>query len=211
MLLKLDHISYKVKKKKILHNISFSLKKYDFLTLTGPSGCGKSTILKLVASLISPTTGTIFYQDRDIAEIDPIQYRRKVSYCFQQPLLFGKTVNDNLSFPFEIRKQNMDMTRIDQLLRLVDLDHSYLDKKKEELSGGEKQRVALIRNLLFMPKILLLDEVTTGLDDQSKEIVHHLINDCHEKGTTILQVTHDQEELHSASKLMKMTKEGTLA
>lgn len=210
MLLKLDHISYQVKEKKILHNISFSLKEHDFLTLTGPSGCGKSTILKLVASLISPTAGIIFYQDKDIAEIDPVQYRREVSYCFQQPLLFGKTVKDNLSFPFEIRRKNMDMPRVDQLLKLVDLDHSYLNKKKEELSGGEKQRVALIRNLLFMPKLLLLDEITTGLDDQSKEIVHQLINDCYEKGTTILQVTHDQEELYSASKLMKMTKEGAI-
>lgn len=211
MLLKLDHISYQVKEKEILHDISFSLNEHDFLTLTGPSGCGKSTILKLAASLISPSSGTIFYQDQNIAEIDPIQYRREVSYCFQQPLLFGKTVKDNLAFPFEIRKETVDEQRIDQMLKLVDLDHSYLAKQKEELSGGEKQRVALIRNMLFQPKILLLDEVTTGLDDQSKEIVHNLISACHEQGTTILQVTHDQEELHSASKLLKMTKEGRLA
>lgn len=211
MLLKLAHVSLQIKEKMIVKDLSFTLKEHDFLTLTGPSGCGKSTVLKLIASLISPSSGTIFYQDQDIAHLDPIQYRRAVSYCFQQPLLFGKTVNDNLAFPFAIRKEKVNQARIDHLLKLVALDHSYLTKKKEELSGGEKQRVALIRNLLFPPKILLLDEVTTGLDDQSKEIVHHLINDCHDKGTTILQVTHDQTELAAAGKLLKMTKEGRLA
>lgn len=86
----------------------------------------------------------------------------------------------------------------------------YLDKKITALSGGEKQRVALIRNLLFRPEVLLLDEVTTGLDETSKAIVHQLIAQVQQEGSTILQVTHDQEELAASHKLLQMEKGGIL-
>jgi putative ABC transport system ATP-binding protein len=92
----------------------------------------------------------------------------------------------------------------------VALPADYLDKKITTLSGGEKQRVALIRNLLFRPEVLLLDEVTTGLDEESKEIVHQLIARVHQEGTTIVQVTHDQEELAASKQLLHMEKGGVL-
>ena len=104
-IIEFKHISYQVKEKQILHDVSFKVDRGDFLTLVGPSGSGKSTILKLTANLISPTAGDIFYQDKKMAKYDPVQYRREVSYCFQQPSLFGKTVRENLIFPYEIRRQ----------------------------------------------------------------------------------------------------------
>ncbi|GIP66811.1 hypothetical protein LhelvAHU1049_10160 [Lactobacillus helveticus] len=104
-IIEFKHISYQVKEKQILHDVSFKVNQGDFLTLVGPSGSGKSTILKLAANLIRPTAGDIFYQDKKMVEYNPIQYRREVSYCFQQPSLFGKTVRENLIFPYEIRKQ----------------------------------------------------------------------------------------------------------
>ena len=83
---------------------------------------------------------------------------------------------------------------------------SLLNENVDNLSGGEKQRVALIRNLVFLPQILLLYEVTTGLDENSKEIVHHLFDDVRKKHVTILQVTHDKSEIEKANKIFEVKK-----
>lgn len=104
-IIELRNVAYQVEDKQILQNVSFSVRKNDFLTLVGPSGAGKSTILKLIANLINPSVGEILYQDENIDKLDPVAYRRQVSYCFQQPSLFGKTVKDNLLFPYQIRKK----------------------------------------------------------------------------------------------------------
>ncbi|MBP2057662.1 putative ABC transport system ATP-binding protein [Lactobacillus colini] len=210
MLLNLKNVYYQTNSKIILQDVNLKINQGDWITLIGPSGSGKSTILKLIANLISPSRGTIFYQDKDISSIAPAVYRRQVSYCFQQPTLFGKTVEDNLTFPFELRKQEVDSQKIRQMLSLVDLDASYLTKKKSELSGGEKQRVALIRNLLFKPKILLLDEVTAGLDEDSKHIVNKLISSYFKRNVTILEVTHDKSEISQAQHIVKLEKDGSL-
>lgn len=207
-ILKLENIAYQANQKQILQNISFEVEESAFLTLIGPSGAGKSTILKLIANLINPIHGKILFNGKDIMKIDPLTYRRNVSYCFQQPSLFGEKVSDNLSFPYEIRNLKVDQERVYQLLRDVNLGAEYLAKDINSLSGGEKQRVALIRNLVFLPKVLLLDEVTTGLDQASKEIVHHLIEQVHRKGVTIVQVTHDQGEIESAQHIIRIEKGG---
>ena len=203
-ILELKHIQYSADKKQILQDVSFKVNKGDFLTLIGPSGAGKSTILRLIANLISANSGDILYQEKNISSLNPVQYRREVSYCFQQPSLFGQTVRDNLIFPYEIRKVDVNDKQI------ADLSADFLDKKITALSGGEKQRVALIRNIIFLPKILLLDEVTTGLDNQSKDIVHNLIKDVSEKGVTIIQVTHDQSEIDEASNILRVKKGGII-
>ncbi|AEG40259.1 ABC transporter ATP-binding protein [Lactobacillus kefiranofaciens] len=207
-IIELQQVGYRVKDKQILQKISFSVEKNDFLTLVGPSGIGKSTILKLAANLISPTEGKILYLKQNITQLDPIKYRRAVSYCFQQPALFGKTVKDNLIFPYQIRKKPVNQSHLTDLLEQVDLPANFLNKEITALSGGEKQRVALIRNLIFLPKVLLLDEVTTGLDEQSKCIVHQLIKAIYEQGVTIIQVTHDQSEINSATNIIQIQKDG---
>ena len=180
------------------------------MTLIGPSGAGKSTILKLIANLINPTSGKIFFREKDIMKIDPLIYRRSVSYCFQQPSLFGEKVADNLSFPYEVRTQAVDRKRLLQLLHEVSLEADYLDKDVTSLSGGEKQRIALIRNLFFLPEVLLLDEVTTGLDEDNKANVHQLIERVHQQGVTIIQVTHDQDEITAAQNIIRIKKGGIL-
>lgn len=209
-LIELKQVSYRAGDQEILQDVSFAVEEGDYLTLTGPSGSGKSTTLKLIAGLISPNKGEIFYKGQNLDSLDLVQYRRQVSYCFQQPTLFDETVKDNLTLPFAIRKQDFAEKRAQEALKQVDLPADYLDKKITTLSGGEKQRVALIRNLLFRPELLLLDEVTTGLDEESKQIVHQLIARVHQEGTTIVQVTHDQEELAASKQLLHMEKGGVL-
>ena len=209
MILSLKNVGYRVKYKDIISNFSLDIATGAFLTIVGPSGGGKSTLLKLLANLISPTSGEIDFKDKNINTYLPTNYRRQVSYCFQQPSLFGETVKDNLEFPFKIRKQTPDQSKMEQVLESVDLKPDFLNKNITELSGGEKQRVALIRNLLFKPEVLLLDEITTGLDNDSKEIVHRLIQNVHKDNTTIIQVTHDNDEIHQAGQIIKVA-EGKL-
>lgn len=202
----LNHVSYQVADKAILSDISLSVEDGERVTLAGPSGSGKSSLLKLLSSLISPVSGDIIFDGKSLADLDSVGYRRQVSYCFQQPVLFGKTVRDNMQFPFEIRQLPFDETKVVGQLERFDLSRAYLDQEVKDLSGGEKQRVALVRNLLFEPRVLLLDEVTAGLDGVTKRLVNGVIADYHTAGHTIIEVTHDSEEIQAASRLVTIEK-----
>ena len=210
-ILSLTDISYQVEQRQILNKVNLEVQAGDFLTLTGPSGGGKSTLLKIIASLISPSDGEIIFQGQNQRDYEITTYRQLVSYCFQQPSLFGQNVADNLQFPFVIRNEASSQVQIEQALTKVNLPTSYLNKNITELSGGEKQRVALLRNTMFLPKILLLDEVTVGLDARSIEIVHQFIKQLwQEAGLTIIQITHNQMELSQAAKVLWL-EEGSLS
>ena len=116
-----------------------------------------------------------------------------------------------MQFPFVIRNEASSQVQIEQALTKVNLPTSYLNKNITELSGGEKQRVALLRNTMFLPKILLLDEVTVGLDARSIEIVHQFIKQLwQEAGLTIIQITHNQAEISQAAKVLWL-EEGSLS
>lgn len=201
-ILTLQKINYQVQEQQILKDIDLSVAEQEFLLITGPSGSGKSTLLRIIATLLTPTSGTLLFQGKDVATMDPVAYRKEVSYCFQQPALFGDTVQDNLAFPFQIRQKAFDRDKALNALKQVDLTEDYLTKSINDLSGGEKQRVALIRNLMFLPKVLLLDEVTAGLDENNKQIVHRLITNLSEQHhITTIVVSHDAEEIKNAKNL----------
>lgn len=205
LLLQLKDIGYAIDGKTILNNVQINLQAGDFKLITGPSGCGKSTLLKIVASLISPTQGTVLFQEKDINTISPEKYRQQVSYCTQTPTLFGATVYDNLAFPYQIRKLPFDKNKILNDLQYFSLHETILEKGINELSGGEKQRVSLIRNLQFLPQVLLLDEITSALDEENKikvnEFIHHLTTD---KKIGVLWVTHDQDEISHANEVITL-------
>lgn len=205
-ILTLHEIGYEVLAKTILSDISFEVRKGEYLSLSGPSGGGKSTLLKIIATLLSPTNGDILFQQRPQHYYPITEYRQLVSYCFQQPTLFGETVQDNLAFPYLIRGKEFVRTEAENFLTKVDLSTEFLAKPITELSGGERQRVALIRNLLFQPEILLLDEVTVGLDEDSKRIVQQLVRSVHQAGVTIIQVSHDEEDVAQANRKIRLAK-----
>ena len=206
----LDNLGLVSPEKVILEEISLSVEAGEHLTITGPSGSGKSSLLKLLAALVSPSSGRIVYQGRDLEDLDPVTYRKEVSYCFQQPVLFGQTVWDNMAFPFEIRQILFDQKKVLAALARLNLGPEFLEKPIKELSGGEKQRVALVRNLLFEPKVLLLDEVSSGLDEKTKTLLRTFLNDLHQAGVTLIEVTHDQREIEEAEHLVTIV-EGRLA
>ena len=202
-LLEFKNVSFINDNKTILKDINFSINIGDYVSIVGPSGSGKSTFLKLCCNLISPTNGTIVYKDKSIMEYNPIDLRKNIAYCFQTPYLFGSTVMDNLSFPYSIRNIKVDIKRAENLLELFNLNKEYLKKDVKNLSGGEKQRIALIRTLLFKPEILLLDEVTSALDVDNTLIVENVIKSLNESGMTVLWVTHNPKQSRkNANKLL---------
>lgn len=204
-IMSLEQVSFKVNQQQILKDISFSVQVGDIITVTGPSGGGKSTLLKIMGHLLSPTSGIIQYNGKDINEYEPTEYRKEVSYFFQNAVLFDETVRDNLAFPADIREDTFNEDQAIRGLETVQLSDTYLDKPIKELSGGEKQRIALIRNLMYPPKVLLMDEVTSSLDAENREIVLSFIRQLNEEeNVTILWITHNQEEIEASNKIIRL-------
>lgn len=209
VILQLENVGFQADDAVIFTGINFQLRAGEFKLITGPSGCGKSTLLKIIASLLSPTSGKIFFAGKDINALSPEAYRQQVSYCAQTPALFGDSVYDNLIFPWQIRNKQPDPQALVADLLRFGLAENMLKKSINELSGGEKQRVSLIRNLQFLPQVLLLDEITSALDENNKsnvnEIIHRYVT---EKNMAVLWVTHDQNEIAHADDVMTLPTAG---
>ena len=208
-ILRLDNVGFQADGVTILNEMSFQLRAGEFKLITGPSGCGKSTLLKIIASLLSPTAGSIFFAGKNINDLTPETYRQQVSYCAQTPALFGDSVYDNLVFPWQIRHQQPDPNALVADLLRFGLAENTLEKSINELSGGEKQRVSLIRNLQFLPQVLLLDEITSALDESNKKNVNEIIHRyASEKNIAVLWVTHDSNEIAHADEVITLQPAG---
>ncbi|MBM1113556.1 iron ABC transporter ATP-binding protein FetA [Klebsiella michiganensis] len=208
-ILRLENVGFQADGVTILNEINFQLRAGEFKLITGPSGCGKSTLLKIIASLQSPTSGSIFFAGKDINDLTPETYRQQVSYCAQTPALFGDSVYDNLIFPWQIRQKQPDPKALVADLARFGLARNTLEKSINELSGGEKQRVSLIRNLQFLPQVLLLDEITSALDESNKKNVNEIIHRyASEKNIAVLWVTHDSNEIAHADEVITLQPAG---
>lgn len=196
-ILSIKEVTYNSSNTQILKGISFNIKKGDCISVVGQSGSGKSTLLKLCADLIPISSGDIYFMGKSYTNYNPIELRKRISYCVQIPHLFGNTVYDNLEFPFKVRNEKVDNNRLEMLLNRFNLDSSYLDKNIESLSGGEKQRISIIRNLIYTPDILLLDEATASLDKENAYMVEKYIKELNDNGVTVLWITHSEEQSRS--------------
>lgn len=204
-LLEVRKVSFALQDKILLAPLSFTLGKGEFLWLTGPSGAGKSTLLKIIASLLEPSSGEVVFNGQPLATLKPERYRQQVSYVFQTPVLFGSTVYDNLALPYQIRQRPPQRQAMIDGLQRLNLPATALDRTIDQLSGGEKQRVALLRNLQFPPEILLLDEVTSALDEENKQAVHQLIDAQIKQGTAAIWISHDRHETDNAQRVLTLS------
>lgn len=208
-ILQLTGVGYRIGERQVLNDINFSIAPGEFKLITGPSGCGKSTLLKIIASLLSPSEGTIQFKGQDYTSLSPEQYRQQVSYCAQTPALFGETVYDNLIFPWQIRDKRTEPDTFLGFLTRFGLPEETLSKSINDLSGGEKQRISLIRNLQFLPDVLLLDEITSALDEENKHNVNDIIHRyVREKNIAVLWVTHDKDEIEHADDVITLPLSG---
>lgn len=199
-ILTIDNISKKYGQKVILDDVSFDVKKGEFLSLLGPSGCGKTTILKILMGLEKPTTGSVSKNEEDITSLPP--NKRNIGIVFQNYSLFpNMNVFQNISYALKARKcpkEEIDK-RVNQIIDMVGLnEHIY--KKPKQLSGGQQQRVAIARTLVLNPDIILFDEPMSALDADIKLKLRKLLKEIQAStNITMIYVTHDQEEAFSLS------------
>ena len=175
--------------------VDLTVKRNEIFALLGSSGCGKSTLLRMLAGFEKPTSGQIFLDGEDIANIPP--YKRPVNMMFQSYALFPHmTVEANVAFGLKqegVDKQEIHQ-RVFEALDLVQMA-GYARRKPSQLSGGQQQRVALARSLVKRPKLLLLDEPMSALDKQIRQKTQIELSKIIEQvGVTCIMVTHDQEE-----------------
>jgi putative spermidine/putrescine transport system ATP-binding protein len=193
--LHLDHITANYGANQVLREVTLDVSDGEFVALLGPSGCGKTTILKIIAGLIQPSSGDLRFNCESVL-FTPAE-RRGAVMVFQKPLLFPYlTVAENVAFGLKMRKTPKAETerRVAEALRLVQLE-GYERRKPNELSGGQEQRVSLARALVTEPRVLLLDEPFSALDESLRGEMRTLVRDLQRrlKITTIF-VTHDQAE-----------------
>jgi sulfate/thiosulfate transport system ATP-binding protein len=177
----------------------------------GPSGGGKSTLLRVVAGLESPDSGTVEIDGQDLTGVPARQ--RGIGFCFQHYAPFRHlTVRRNVAFGLEVRRRPKAEIRekVDELLELVRIAH-LADRYPSELSGGQRQRMALARALAIEPKVLLLDEPFGALDAQVRQQLRVWLRELHEKiSVTTVLVTHDQEEAMEVADRLAIINEGRL-
>ncbi len=189
--------------------VSLQIPKGSFFSLLGPSGCGKTTTLRLIAGFEDPTEGEILLKGASIRALKP--YQRNVSTVFQNYALFPHlTVKANVEFGLRRRGASGIERRIREILELVQLSGKE-SRLPSQISGGERQRVALARSLVLEPDVLLLDEPLAALDlNLRKQMRAELKNLQRRVGITFLFVTHDQEEALSLSDRMAVMNEGRI-
>lgn len=198
-MLRFEHVSLSYGSQKIIDDISFEIQEGQMAVLIGSSGCGKTTTLKMINRLIEPTSGKIYINGKDIAAQDRVELRRHIGYVIQQIGLFpNMTVAQNICVVPNLLKYSKEACDkiVHELLELVNLPYEqYAHKYPSEMSGGQQQRIGILRALAASPPIVLMDEPFSALDPMTRaelqDEVHRLQLRFHK---TIVFVTHDMDE-----------------
>ncbi|MFA4662783.1 ABC transporter ATP-binding protein [Pyrococcus kukulkanii] len=194
-----------------LDNVNLEVKDREFMALLGPSGSGKSTLLYTIAGIYKPTSGRVYFDDRDVTELPPKD--RNVGLVFQNWALYPHmTVYRNIAFPLELRKaprEEIDK-KVKEVAKMLHID-KLLDRYPWQLSGGQQQRVAIARALVKEPDVLLLDEPLSNLDALLRlEVRAELKRLQKELGITAVYVTHDQAEALAMADRIAVIREGKI-
>ena len=198
-----------------LKNINLKIAPREFVSIVGRSGAGKSTLVKLLIGEIKPTSGHIFVDQLDIASIKSHllpYYRRKIGIVFQDfKLLNFRTAAENIAFAMEVADLPRQKIKEDTLkiLRIIGLENRK-DNFPAQLSGGEKQRIAIGRALALKPEILVADEPTGNLDPIHTWDIINLLVKINELGTTVILASHDKEIINSLGKRVVSLENGVI-
>ena len=192
-----------------LDNISFEVEEGEFIAIIGPSGSGKSTLLHSIAGLEKPTSGKVYFYDKNIYEMNKkeltILRRQKIGIIYQfYNLIPTLNVEENILLPIQLDKKKVDKQKFEEIVKFLNLDN----RKKHlpnELSGGQQQKVAIGRALMINPTIILADEPTGNLDSKSSsEIIELLKKTNKEYNQTIMMITHNMEIAKQADRIIKI-------
>ncbi|WP_144550136.1 ATP-binding cassette domain-containing protein [Peribacillus simplex] len=208
MIFRLENIRYKG----ILKIDDLRISACMVTCLTGESGAGKTSLLRLLNRMDDPDSGSIYYQDRLLDEFNPIELRRKVTMLSQAPFTLPGTIEENLQIGLELtEREKKDKSELVKALETVQLQKS-LDEGAENLSGGEKQRLALARLLLLKPEVYLLDEPTSALDEEAElTVMSRFLEEVKREKGTVIMITHSKQlaEICAEKRIvLKKAKEG---
>jgi tungstate transport system ATP-binding protein len=185
-----------------LDDVSLEIREKEIFTVLGPNGSGKTTMLRIMASIVEPTSGEVFFGGERINNSNRSQARKKSTMVFQKTALFNTTVYKNIAYGLKLRKfpkKEIDK-RVENVLDLVKLN-GYEKRLAKKLSGGEQQRVSLGRALALNTELLLLDEPTANLDPKNVSIIEETISRVnHEFNTTIVMATHNLFQAETITK-----------
>ncbi|MGY0171974.1 ABC transporter ATP-binding protein [Lactococcus petauri] len=215
MTITFKNVTKKYGDKAVLSDINLSIESHEFFVLAGSSGGGKTTLLKMVNRLIEPNEGQVLIDDQDIQTINLRDLRLQIGYVLQQIALFpNMTVLENIGIIPTMKGWSKRETRerVLELLPLVGLDaEKYLNRYPHELSGGEAQRIGILRAIACKPKIILMDEPFSALDPISRKQLQELVKDLQKtlKITTVF-VTHDMSEGMPMADRIAILKDGEL-
>lgn len=208
-LIRLEHISKSFDGQMVLDDLELHIHENEFVTLLGPSGCGKTTTLRILGGFVSPDSGSVIFDGKDITKIPP--NKRPLNTVFQKYALFTHmTIAENIAFGLKIKKKSKSYIddKIKYALKLVNLE-GYENRMPDFLSGGQQQRIAIARAIVNEPKVLLLDEPLGALDLKLRqEMQYELIRMKNELGITFVYVTHDQEEALTMSDTIVVMNQG---
>ena len=193
------HYSLGTQTVEALRGVSFDIKQGEFIAIMGPSGSGKSTLMNIIGCLDSPTNGTYYLNQKEVSTLEGDELagirNKEIGFVFQNFHLLARNSSlDNVMLPLKyagIDKLNQ-IDRATEVLSQVGLE-SRMDHQPSELSGGQQQRVAIARALVNNPSILFADEPTGNLDSQTGHDVMQLFHSLHQKGQTIILITHENE------------------
>ena len=198
-------------KMNVIENLNLTINDNEFLVIIGPSGCGKSSLVKMLAGLIKPTSGSIFIDEKKVNDVEP--YNRGISFMQQNSKPYPHlSVFDNIAFPLNLKK--MDKSEIKEKVEEIADKLSikpYLNRLPKELSGGEYQRLNLARTLILDNNIVIFDEPLSSLDANLKDNMKRDIKELHKlyKHTTIY-ITHDEKEAMSLADRIVLMKDGKI-
>lgn len=209
-MLKINNLNKSFNNKKVLKNINLDINKLDVVAIIGPSGCGKSTLLRCINLLEKPDSGSIVFENKNIMDdnIDLSYIRKDIGMVFQSFNLFNNmNVLNNIIFaPLKLKIMNKEsaIKEAKKLLKRFNLSDK-INSYPSELSGGEKQRVAIIRTIMLKPKIILFDEPTSALDPKMVGEVEEVIKSIIDDGITAIIVSHEMNFIKNiATKVVYM-------
>lgn len=194
---------------KALDGISFQVEEGEFIAIIGPSGSGKSTLLHSIAGLEKPTSGNVYFYDKDIYKMNKkeltILRRQKIGIIYQfYNLIPTLNVEENITLPIELDRKKIDTKKLDEIIKFLGLEK----RKKHlpnELSGGQQQKVAIGRALMINPTIILADEPTGNLDSKSSEEIMKVLKKANKDyKQTIIMITHNLEIAKLADRIIKI-------
>lgn len=193
-----------------LQEVNLTIRQGDFVAIMGPSGCGKSTLLHILGLLDTPTSGQYFFMEQDMAKLKEKQLtlRRKgsIGFIFQNFNLIDElSVYENVELPLLYLKISASerKKRVNSMLERMSIIHRK-DHFPQQLSGGQQQRVAIARAVITNPKIVLADEPTGNLDSKNGNEVMNMLTELNEEGTTIVIVTHSQNDAGYAHRIVNL-------